>query len=369
MRFFEVNVLSGVRLSRAYLPAMKRANWGRIIFISSESALQIPAEMIHYGMTKTAQIAVARGLAETVAGTGITVNSVLPGPTRSRGVERFRRGPERGRELRSVRDRVLPEGPSDLAAQALRNAGGDRLVRRLPREPAVVRDHGRGAERSTAAWSRAPFEGASAVGLKPGEAAARPRVLERAELPVDTAELARFLIGKMLVRMLAEGVAGGRIVETEAYSIGDAAGHAYRGMTPRNRALFLERGHAYVYLAYGVSFMLNVSSETAGVGAGVLIRAIEPTIGVEIMERNRGAQRLQDLARGPGRLCEALGIDRRLDGIDLCQTGPLWLGSDGRAPGEIGLSKRIGITRAADSPLRFYVRGSRFVSGPRALNR
>jgi len=86
MRFFEVNVLSGVRLSRAYLPAMKRANWGRIIFISSESALQIPADMIHYGVTKTAQIAVARGLAETVAGTGITVNSVLPGPTKSRGV-------------------------------------------------------------------------------------------------------------------------------------------------------------------------------------------------------------------------------------------------------------------------------------------
>ncbi len=89
MRFFEVNVLSGVRLSRAYLPAMKRANWGRIIFISSESALQIPAEMIHYGVTKTAQIAVARGLAETVTGTGITVNSVLPGPTRSRGVNDF----------------------------------------------------------------------------------------------------------------------------------------------------------------------------------------------------------------------------------------------------------------------------------------
>jgi NAD(P)-dependent dehydrogenase (short-subunit alcohol dehydrogenase family) len=89
MRFFEINVLSGVRLSRAYLPAMKRTNWGRILFISSESGLQIPAEMIHYGMTKAAQIAVARGLAETVAGTGITVNSVLPGPTRSRGVNDF----------------------------------------------------------------------------------------------------------------------------------------------------------------------------------------------------------------------------------------------------------------------------------------
>jgi DNA-3-methyladenine glycosylase len=194
-------------------------------------------------------------------------------------------------------------------------------------------------------------------------------VLDRAELPVDTAELARFLIGKTLVRVLAEGVAGGRIVETEAYTIGDAAGHAYRGMTPRNRALFLERGHAYVYLAYGISFMLNVSSETSGVGAGVLIRAIEPTDGIAIMQRNRGTERVRDLARGPGRLCVALGIDRRLDAIDLCRSGPLWLGSDDQAPDEIGQSTRIGITRAADSPLRFYVRGNLFVSGPRTLNR
>jgi NAD(P)-dependent dehydrogenase (short-subunit alcohol dehydrogenase family) len=89
MRFFEVNVLSGVRLSRAYLPDMLKKNWGRIVFISSESGYQIPAEMIHYGMTKSAQIAVARGLAETVAGTGVTINSVLPGPTRSEGVETF----------------------------------------------------------------------------------------------------------------------------------------------------------------------------------------------------------------------------------------------------------------------------------------
>ena len=88
-RLFDVNVLSGVRLARLYLPRMRRLDWGRILFISSESALQIPAEMIHYGVTKTAQIAVARGIAEAVAGTGITVNSVLPGPTRSRGVGDF----------------------------------------------------------------------------------------------------------------------------------------------------------------------------------------------------------------------------------------------------------------------------------------
>jgi NAD(P)-dependent dehydrogenase (short-subunit alcohol dehydrogenase family) len=88
-RFFEVNVLSGVRLSRLYLPGMKKRDWGRIVFISSESAVQIPAEMIHYGMTKTAQLAVSRGLAESLAGTGITVNCVLPGPTKSRGVVDF----------------------------------------------------------------------------------------------------------------------------------------------------------------------------------------------------------------------------------------------------------------------------------------
>jgi len=115
--------------------------------------------------------------------------------------------------------------------------------------------------------------------------------------------------------------------------------------------------------------MLNVSSETCGVGAGVLIRAIEPMYGVTIMKRNRGIGRVRDLARGPGRLSAALRIDRRLDGIDLCQAGPLWLGSNGLASGKIGRSKRIGITRAADSPLRFYVRGNRFVSGSQTLNR
>src|SRR4051794_8841178 len=88
-RFFDVNVLSGVRLARAFLPGMRRRDWGRIIFISSESGIQIPAEMIHYGVTKTAQLAVARGLAESLAGTRITVNSVLPGPTKSRGVDEF----------------------------------------------------------------------------------------------------------------------------------------------------------------------------------------------------------------------------------------------------------------------------------------
>jgi DNA-3-methyladenine glycosylase len=204
--------------------------------------------------------------------------------------------------------------------------------------------------------------------LKPRRRDAGHTPLARSELPIDTEALARFLIGKLLLRELPEGVASGRIVETEAYGIGDAAGHAYRGMTPRNRSLFLERGHAYVYLAYGVSFMLNVSSEAPGTGAGVLIRALEPVEGVSIMRQNRGVELLRDLTRGPGRLAQALRIDRSLDGLDLCRTGPLWLARDEHKPGKIGQSVRIGISREADRVLRFYVRGSPFVSGRRSLN-
>src|SRR5271155_1721310 len=193
------------------------------------------------------------------------------------------------------------------------------------------------------------------------------RALARSELPIDTTSLARYLIGKILVRELPEGVVSGRIVETEAYVVGDAAGHAYRGMTRRNRSLFLEPGHAYVYLAYGSSYMLNVSSERAGIGAGVLIRALEPRDGIPLMRQNRQIERLRDLARGPGRLTAALRIDRRLDGLDLCREGPLWLGRDDHETGEIGQSVRIGITRDGDRPLRFFLSGHPFVSGPQAL--
>ncbi|HEY1857133.1 DNA-3-methyladenine glycosylase [Acidocella sp.] len=191
--------------------------------------------------------------------------------------------------------------------------------------------------------------------------------LARSELPIDTASLARYLVGKILVRALPEGTVSGRIVESEAYVVGDAAGHAYGGMTRRNRSLFLEHGHAYVYLAYGTSYMLNVSSEMPGIGAGVLIRALEPLEGISIMRRNRGIERLGDLARGPGRLAAALRVDRSLDGLDLCGEGPLWLGRGDREPGEIGQSMRIGISRDAHRLLRFYLRGSPFVSGPRSL--
>jgi DNA-3-methyladenine glycosylase len=194
------------------------------------------------------------------------------------------------------------------------------------------------------------------------------RRLARSELPVDTVALARFLIDQIVVRETPDGVVSGRIVETEAYVVGDAASHAYRGMTPRTRSMFLERGHAYIYLAYGLSYLLNVSSEAAGVGAGVLIRALEPLEGVPIMQRNRRTERLRDLARGPGRLAQALEIGPWANGLDLCAPGLLWLAQGDREPNDIGQGVRIGISRDAELPLRFYVRGNPFVSGPRALN-
>jgi DNA-3-methyladenine glycosylase len=193
--------------------------------------------------------------------------------------------------------------------------------------------------------------------------------LARTQLPPDTVSLAKSLIGKILVRAMPEGLIGGRIVETEAYPIGDPAGHAYRGMTARNRALFLSRGHAYVYLAYGTSYLLNVSSEAAGVGAGVLIRALQPLDGIFTMQRNRGVKEVRDLTRGPGRLTAALNIDLDLDGIDLCRKGPLWLASDGYVVPGVGVSMRVGLSRATKRRLRFYVRSNPFVSGPKKLNR
>lgn len=191
--------------------------------------------------------------------------------------------------------------------------------------------------------------------------------MRRSELPIDAAQLARFLIGKTLVHETPEGRVAGRIVETEAYVVGDAAGHAFVGETARNRSLFLKRGHAYVYFSYGVHWCFNVSAETAKVGAGVLVRAAEPLDGIELMKARRGTDRLLDLARGPGRLTSAFGIDKRLDGVDLCGGGPLWLAGPHRPAGKIGRSVRIGITKEAQRLLRFYERGSAFVSGSLAL--
>ena len=119
-----------------------------------------------------------------------------------------------------------------------------------------------------------------------------------------------------------------------------------------------------MYFIYGTSYMLNVTAEEPEVGAGVLLRAIEPLEGIDLMKRIRKTDKLRDLARGPGRLASALQIDKRLDGVDLCASGPLWLGTAVRKTAHIGTTVRIGITHEVDRPLRFFEVGSPFVSGP-----
>jgi DNA-3-methyladenine glycosylase len=199
------------------------------------------------------------------------------------------------------------------------------------------------------------------------------RRLRRAELPSDTIELARFLIGKVVVHELKAGRVSGRIVETEAYPPGDPAGHHFRGPTPRIRSMYLEPGHAYVFFNYGAHFMLNVSGEPAGTAGGILIRAVEPLEGTELMKKHRDCSDMLGLTRGPGRLAAAFQINRSHDGIDLCAENKLWLGvlagegAQSDAQRVIGETVRIGITRAADHVLRFYEPGNRFVSGPKRL--
>jgi DNA-3-methyladenine glycosylase len=147
--------------------------------------------------------------------------------------------------------------------------------------------------------------------------------LRRSKLPGDTGALGRYLVGKVVVHDTDNGRLSGRIVESEAYPVGDSAGHAFRGETRRNASLFLGLGYAYVYFNYGSSFMLNVTSEVAGVGAGVLFRALEPLEGIDWMQHFRGGAGLFDLARGPGRLAQAMQIDFKQDALDLCAGGPL----------------------------------------------
>ena len=195
--------------------------------------------------------------------------------------------------------------------------------------------------------------------------------LRREELPNDTIALARFLIGKVVVHELPAGRVSGRIVETEAYPPGDPAGHHFRGPTPRIRSMYMAPGHAYVFFNYGAHFMLNVSGEPEGTAGGILIRAVEPLDGVELMQKHRECKEMLGLTRGPGRLAAAFQINRAHDGVDLCGPGALWLGEivypQGAKKANIGETVRIGITRAADHVLRFYEMGNPFVSGPKRL--
>jgi DNA-3-methyladenine glycosylase len=187
-------------------------------------------------------------------------------------------------------------------------------------------------------------------------------------LPVETRALAQALLGHVLVRETNEGLVAGRIVETEAYLPNDPACHAFSGKSRRNATLFGPPHRAYVYQIYGTSFCFNVSSEIDGEGAGVLIRALEPIEGLDLMRRRRAAGGVRDLCRGPGRLCRALAIDRACDGIDLFVDPALWLADGAGKRVRARRSPRIGVTRAKDRRLRFYEARSPFVSGPARLN-
>lgn len=191
--------------------------------------------------------------------------------------------------------------------------------------------------------------------------------LHRDDLPLDTVELARYMVGKYVVHDLPEGRISGRIVETEAYPVCDSTSHAFIGLRAYNASLFMARGHAYVRLTYGVSYMLNMSSEAEGTGAGILIRAIEPLEGLALMQARRPGVSLRDLARGPGRLTIALGIGQAFDGRDLCTGRDLWIGRIEAEQTAVAATTRIGLSREMHRPLRFYEPGSPFVSGPRKL--
>src|SRR5687767_3742832 len=182
--------------------------------------------------------------------------------------------------------------------------------------------------------------------------------------------VARELVGKLLIRESTFGPIGGRIVEVEAYlSSRDPACHANRGRTRRNATMFGPAGHAYVYMIHA-RWCLNAVTEEIGLGSAVLIRAIEPLTGIELMRERRGRDHLRDLARGPARLCQALDVAKQFDGWDLTRGSELWIAADpspDAAPVRIVRSPRIGISSARRRLLRFSLVGSPFVSGRRPL--
>jgi len=185
-------------------------------------------------------------------------------------------------------------------------------------------------------------------------------------------DVAPKLLGHWLVRRTDDGWMGGRIVETEAYLRDDPACHGFRGQTRRNAAMFGPPGRAYVYFIYGNHWCFNTVCQAEGVGEAVLVRAIEPVFGLEWMARRRPGREMNEWTNGPGKFCQALAIGRELDGTDLtCVDSGLFVARNRNrdlwvsTAGPVVATARIGITAAADWPLRFYVRGSRWVSGPR----
>ncbi|HEY1390943.1 MAG TPA: DNA-3-methyladenine glycosylase [Ktedonobacterales bacterium] len=196
--------------------------------------------------------------------------------------------------------------------------------------------------------------------------AGRHLILPCAFYARPTLDVARDLIGKSLYRQTQDGVTAGVIVETEAYiSAIDPAAHGYRGKTPRNAVMFGPPGRAYVYFTYGMHYCLNVVTEDDGVAAAVLVRALEPTMGLPLMRARRGERIAdRDLARGPGRLCAAMALTVAENGLNL-RGDALWLTETPSFPPDapVVATPRIGITQAADWPWRFVLAGSRWVSG------
>ena len=195
------------------------------------------------------------------------------------------------------------------------------------------------------------------------------RPLPRAFYDRPVTRVARGLLGRVLVHDSSRGRIAGLIVEVEAYrGEDDPASHAFRGPTRRNAVMFGAPGHAYVYFTYGIHHCLNLVTGPPGVASAVLVRALEPILGLEEMAASRGVSARERLARGPGCVAQALGLDRRHDGLDLTR-GPLWV-SD-RAPRRGGrrivASPRIGIRVATERPWRFFLRGNPCVSGPKRL--
>lgn len=199
--------------------------------------------------------------------------------------------------------------------------------------------------------------------------------LDRAFFVRDPRRVARQLLGKVLVRETADLILTARIVEVEAYlGVDDPAAHSAAGRTLRNAVLFGPPGHAYIYFIYGNHYCLNVSCEPEGQAGGVLFRALEPLSGIEVMARARQVQvsspsDLPKLTSGPGRLCEAFGITRARDnGLDLTSpTSGLWIGDDQHRPRKISQGPRIGISKAAEMPLRYFLTDNPFVSGRRTI--
>lgn len=167
------------------------------------------------------------------------------------------------------------------------------------------------------------------------------------------------LLGKLLVH--ADGRVA-RLVEVEAYAQDDAAAHTFRGETARNRSMFGPPGHLYVYFSYGVHWCANLVCGPKGYGAGVLLRAAEPLQGLEAMQAARGRHAVRDLCSGPGKLAQAFGIDRRLDGGPVTGAGVITVMDDGHVPAEVLACARVGLSKNAEAPLRFLVPGHPHVS-------